>query len=107
MNRTLLLWLVILTGPVIWFIDLEANFAVAAWVCQWQSRLVLAVLSAASLVIVAASAVIAWREWHQLRAPAAGPRPRAMAIGGMTLSAVFFVVIVAQAVPTLLLDGCQ
>jgi hypothetical protein len=112
MNRRLLLWLLILTGPIIWFANLEANFAVAGWVCAWRSRLVLAVISAVALAVVAASGLVAWREHYGLQrqadAPVTGsPALRVMAIGGAILSAMFFVVILAQVVPTIFLDGCQ
>ena len=106
MKRTLVLWLVLLAGPTIWFINLEASFAVAGWVCQWQSRLVLALLSVASLLIVAASGLLAWRQWRDVDG-AVGSHPRALATGGAVLSALSFIVIVAQTIPTVLLDGCQ
>lgn len=106
MKRTLVLWLVLLIAPLIWFINLEASFAAAGWVCQWRSRLVLALLSAASLLAVAAAGLFSWRQWHEIEA-GGGAHGRVLATGGAALSALFFIVIAAQAIPTLLLDACQ
>ena len=111
MNRDLSLWLTILTGPVIWFISLEAGFAVTPVACERQAGFVLEVIVAAALAITAASGLVAWREWRLLTAradePAAGTRSRALAVGGMVLSALFFVAISAQGIATVLLDPCQ
>jgi hypothetical protein len=112
MNRDLLLWMGILTGPIIWFINLETGFALAPWLCPWHSKFSPNLVSLIALLIVAGSGMIGWRQWNQIQTRSAGEgapeaRPRAMAIGGMVLSGMFFLAIVAQALPQLLLDGCQ
>ena len=111
MNRDLSLWLAILTGPVIWFISLETGFALTPVACVRQAGFVLQVVVVVALAITAASGLVAWREWRLLRAtadePAAGTRSRAMAVGGMVLSALFFVATFAQGIATVLLDPCQ
>ena len=106
MNRALGLWLLVLIAPVIWFINLEANFAMAGWVCQWRSRLVLALISAASLVVVAVTGLLAWRRAYSSD-PLVLRTSVVLLTGGVVLSSLFFIVILAQAVPTLFLDGCQ
>lgn len=112
MKRDFLLWLTILSGPAVWFINMEASFALAPWVCQWQSSLVPALTASIALAIVAASGLLARYEWQRLEVPTgdpqpAEPRPRAMALGGMLLSGLFFIVILAQTIPTIELGLCQ
>lgn len=112
MKRDFLLWLSILAGPAVWFLNMEASFALAPWVCQWQSNLVPGLTAAIALAIVATSGLLARYEWQRLEVPSgdpqpAEPRPRAMALGGMLLSGLFFIVIVAQTIPTLQLGLCQ
>ncbi len=112
MRREVLLWLAILMGPAMWFASMETNFVLAPWVCQWKSRLVPNLISAAAIAIVALFGLLAHHEWREAgagTADAASPasRPRAMAIGGMVLSGLFVVVIFAQAIPDLFMDACQ
>jgi len=105
MNRTLGFWILVLIAPVMWFINLEANFAVGAWVCQWRSRLVPALIAVASLAVAGATGWFAW--W---RAYSSNPPARTglvLLTGGAVLSSLFFIVILAQTVPILFLDGCQ
>lgn len=105
MNRVLGLWLLALTAPVVWFIDLEADFAVAGWTCAWRSRLALALISAASLAVVAGTGLVARR--RQSYSSGAAQSSLALLTGGLVLSLLFFIVILAQIVPTIFLDGCQ
>lgn len=112
MKRDFLLWLTILVGPAVRFLNMEASFALAPWVCQWQSSFVPGLTAAVALAIVAAAGLLARYEWQRLEVPSgdpqpAEPRPRAMALGGMLLSGLFFIVILAQTVPTLDLGLCQ
>ncbi len=112
MNRDLLLWLAILAGPVMWFLDLEADFALAPWLCGWHSRFSVGLVSAAAVAVVAGFGLAAWHEWRHLRSgpadtQAAEARPRVLAIGALVLSTLFVIVIAAQAIPNMVLDGCQ
>ncbi len=112
MKRDFLLWLTSLAGPAVWFLNMEASFALAPWVCRWQSGFIPGLTAASALAIVAASGLLARYEWQRLEVPSgepqpAEPRPRAMALGGMILSALFFIVILAQTIPTLELGLCQ
>ena len=112
MKRDFLLWLTILAGPAAWFLNMEASFALVPLVCQWHSGFVPGLTAAIALAIVAASGLLARYEWQRLEVHSgdpqpAEPRPRAMALGGMLLSGLFFVVILAQTIPTLELELCQ
>jgi hypothetical protein len=113
LNRDLALWIGVLAGPVIWLCSFEANFALAPWACTFQAKLALYCVSIAALFLTAASCLLAWRTWNEIGREWAGPGPgpvprsRIMAIGGVFLSAGFFIVILAQAIPELILGACE
>ena len=112
-TRDLILWCTILAGPVVWLCSFEANFAWAPWACTFQSKLALYVVTLLTLGIEALSTVLAWRQWRSLGAllvndgAGALPRARIMAVSGIVLSAGFFIVNVAQAIPEVVLGACE
>jgi hypothetical protein len=98
------LWIGLLTGPLVWFFHMEANFALVEWACP-NHDWILHVVSAVSLLLVAIAGLIAGREWRE---PPGVPRSgQYMAVLGMVLSAGFFLVILAQEIPTWVLTPCQ
>ncbi|MBV8809837.1 MAG: hypothetical protein JO033_14275 [Acidobacteriaceae bacterium] len=113
MSRDAALWTGVLAGPIIWLFSFEANYALAPWACIFQAKLALYIVSIVALALAAASGLLAWRQWKQLGQEWPGdgggalPRSRIMAIGGVLLSAMFFLVILAQAIPEVILGACQ
>lgn len=113
MSRGVQLWLAVLTGPLVWFASLLANFALTPQVCEGGGTAMLFGVMAVSLVLTASAGLLAWRLWRRtgVELPgesggAAGYR-RTMGLAGVLLSAMFFLVILAQSVPTFLLRGCE
>jgi hypothetical protein len=113
MSRDLALWTGILASPFVWLLSFEAKFALAPWACIFQAKLALYIVSLAALIISAASGLLAWRQWKDLGAEWPGEqggvlaRSRVMAISGVLLSTMFCLVIIAQAIPELILEACQ
>ena len=112
MKQTLILWCVILAGPIVWLISFEAIFALAPWACIFQNKLALYLISLVALVLAAVSGFVAFREWKTLRKEAAPiddslPRSQSMALGGILMSGMFFLVILAQAIPAVVLSACE
>lgn len=113
MNRDTALWTPILAAPTVWFVCMEANFALAPWACAFQWKFVMYIVSAVGLAITAALALMAYTEWKSvgLRAPGdqggVVARSQIMALLGMLISAVAFLVTLAQLVPQLILGACQ
>jgi hypothetical protein len=112
-NRDLALWIGVLAGPVFWLCSFEAKFAWAPWACTFQTKLALYLVSLLALLLTAAAGVLAWRQWKELGKESPGEaggalaRSRFMAIGGIVFSASFCMVIVAQAIPELMLGACE
>jgi hypothetical protein len=113
MKRDLALWTGILAGPTVWLFSFEANFALAPWACDFANKLALFLVTIVALILVAGSGWLAWREWNAVGKIWPGEeggalgRERVMAGCGLLMSAMFFIVIVAQAVPNVMLGACD
>ncbi len=113
MARDFALWTGLLAGPIVWLISFEANFALAPWACVTQGKAALYAVSIGALVLSGGSGLLAWREWGDLGKQPPGdsegtlPRSRIMALGGVLSSALFFLVILAQAIPEVMLKACD
>ena len=113
MSRDLALWTGILLGPIVWLMSFEANFALVPWACIWQAKLTLYLVSLLALILSGAAGLLAWRQWTELGReadPRGGDtlsRSRIMAFGGVILSTLSCLIIIAQAIPELILEACQ
>jgi hypothetical protein len=113
MTRDLALWTGILAGPIVWLVSFEATFALVPWACLFQAKLALYIVRILALALAAGSGLLAWRQWSELgrEQPGEGagalPRSCVMALGGVLLSSLFFIVILAQAIPELILRPCE
>jgi hypothetical protein len=85
-------------APVAWFASLEANFALAPLACSGHGTSVLLLVSVVALGLAVASGLLAWtqRTFH-----------KRLAISGAVVSALFGIVIIAQAIPNMMLGGCE
>ncbi len=111
MKRDLALWSALLIPPSAWFVNLLANFALAPFACGYHWWAVLHVISAVCVLIAAGCVVLAWRQWQEVgrEAPSEGSgaaRARIMAIGGMALSSMFVLVILAMWLVQAILGAC-
>jgi hypothetical protein len=88
----------LILAPLAWFASFGANFALAPLACSGHGKSILLLVSAAALVLALASGLLAWtqRTLHQR-----------LAVSGAVISALFCIVIVAQAIPNLMLGGCE
>jgi hypothetical protein len=95
-------WLGIVGPPTIWLVTFEAKYALAGNVSGSRGHLALVVIGFVGLLLIAACAVVSWREWRIADVSPmdrfAGVVQRARFLGavGMLLSAVFGLVLVAQ-----------
>jgi hypothetical protein len=106
MNSASLIRVAVLSSPVIWF---ASQFALAPLTCQWQSNEILWMVTGAGLILELISGWAAWTAWQFRPAngmPDTPAMPRWLSLSGMVLSGSFFLVIVAQAIPSLMLGGC-
>ena len=112
-KRNLILWTTLLAGPLFWLVSFQAKYSWLTWTCASQSKLALLVFALIALALTAGAGLLAWREWKVIgvRAPgeAADPvaRSRFMALGAVVLNAGFFLTVLSQVIPDLLLGPCQ
>lgn len=113
MKRHWILWFAVLTGPITWLAAFAAVFFLSGWTCPWRSKLPLYLISSAALIITSLGATLAYSQWRSVGKDWPGEaggeiaRARAMAIAGLALNLMFFLVVVAQAIPQILLVGCE
>ena len=113
-RENLLLWVGFLGTAIIWFIQLEANYALVPWVCSTGNKWVLHVSSFVFLVCGAVPGWIAWTCWSAAeqgkgsdRVSTGGGLRRFMALTGMLMTGLFLFLILAQAIPNFFIDPCR
>jgi hypothetical protein len=97
------LWVWILVSPAVWFFSLETNYALASLACAGGGKTILYAVTACSLGVTAAAAAVCGNQLRLLQPS----RKRAMALAGAALGSFFFFVILAQAIPNVMLAGCE
>jgi hypothetical protein len=77
---------------------MEANFALAPLACAGDGKSMLLLVSAVALALAVGSGFMAWsqRDFH-----------RRLAIAGTVISSFCCLVIIAQAIPNVILGGCE
>jgi len=102
------LWSGIMAGPAAWAVGLELRYALVPWACRTGEQWVLTAISALMLLVAAAGFFLSWRGWQAGEGDDSRPtRVRFMAVGGMLLSAAFFLTIIAGTIPDFFLRPCD
>lgn len=108
-----LLWAGIFAGPLVWFADLEANFALAPLACAGRGKTMLYLVSGASLLFLVLTGFFFWAQWYLADNDSQGQvapfdaRIRSLSLAGMGLSWLSALVILAQTIPNLMMTGCE
>jgi hypothetical protein len=105
-------WLAVFAGPVAWFVEQQASYALVPWSCGRGATLALHLVTLAALALVAAGGVLAWRDWSASRTAeedAAEPRGRAhfVALLGLMMCALFALVVLVHGAASFWFDPCQ
>jgi hypothetical protein len=106
------LWLAVLGSAVIWFIQMQTSYSLVTWACSVQRNWPLHVVSLLFLILAAVPGVVAWQQWRtdarddRERRSAGAGRRRFMAMLGLMLTALFVLLIVAQAIPSFFFNPC-
>jgi len=105
------LWIGLLP-PLGWFVYLLVNYMLVPQACAAGTVLPLYIATVVALLTAAGAGVVAWRIWQQVEpewpdeAGGVIPRSRFLAVLGLLSSGLFFLVILAQGIPTLILHPC-
>lgn len=107
-------WMGVLAGPVAWGLHMQTNLSLVPWACKNGGLLMLHVVTVLALVVTAFGAFAAWRGWQEGAAEEVETdggsrisRARFMGALGLLVSAMFFLVIIAQAIPSFMFHPCQ
>ncbi|MCL4403118.1 MAG: hypothetical protein M1436_10740 [Acidobacteria bacterium] len=89
------------------------NYIFVNWACNAAGMLPVYLLTAGALIVAALGTWTSWRNWKSAGAEQTfelgGPigRSRFIAFVGMMFSGLFFIGILAMAVPTWIMDACH
>ena len=107
------LWIGILVAPVAFLLNLEVGYALVPTACSSGNELLTHLVHLAALALAVFGGVTAWRCWKGTGeiwpGGDGGPvaRSRFMAGLGWLTSALYALVILAQWIPSFVLDPCQ
>ena len=99
--------------PLAFLLNLQINYALVLWACASGHEFVLHLVSMGTLLLAAGGGLIAWREWRRggRRWPGqqegGPPRNPFVPVMGILMSAMFFLVILAQWLPNFVLSPCE
>src|SRR5688572_29373122 len=100
------LWAGVIGAPLVWAADLQVRYALVPWACRTGHHGVLHALSLLFLAAAGVAVLLCWRDWRASGAvvPASTDgglvaRTRFLAALGLMTSALFLLVIVAEALP--------
>ena len=111
-RENLLLWVAVLGSAVVWFIQMQTGYAMVTWACAAGKTWPLHLVGVLFLILAAIPGFIGWKIWSAAavtateRKSAGAGRRRFMALLGIMLTILFFLLIVAQIIPGFFVDPC-
>lgn len=103
-------WTGVLAGPVAWGLHMQVNYSLVPWVCKNGGEVFIHLVTIVALLITAVGALAAWRGWQAGRedeSEGEASRSHFMSALGLLNSGMFFVVIIAQEIPSFFFHPCQ
>lgn len=102
-----------LLAPIGWFFSLLVSYMLVPRVCVTGSSMLLPLITVVALLFAVSTGGFFWRSWRaagQARPDETGgiiSRSRFLAVLSMFSSGLFFLVILAQGIPTVMVPPCQ
>jgi ABC-type Fe3+-siderophore transport system permease subunit len=99
-------------SPAAWFLNLEADFALAPQACVGPGKTALYLITLAAFVLAALAGAFSLFQFR-VASHATNPvdedfkRRYGLAVAGMGLSALCIALLIAQSIPTLMFTGCE
>ena len=107
MKPEVMAWSGIFTGPLAWFLNLEANFALAPLACTSGAKLPLYLVSGVAVALTLLAGSMSFTRWQTPEPRGVQSLDRTVAFAGVWVSGLSLLVIIAQVIPILLLSGCE
>ncbi|MGQ7261235.1 hypothetical protein [Vreelandella sp. V005] len=111
-RQTLPLWASWVLGPIAWALHLLGSYMLVPWVCETGHHWALHISTLLTLVVSLLGVWLAWRQWGKAGRHWPGgshrrtSRLRFMAVGGIILSALSALLIMAEGIPNFYLGAC-
>ena len=111
--RSVLLWIVVLASPLAWFLYFSNAFFFTPLSCGHGGKTAAWIGAVLAIVVIVAAGASAWK---YLQTPSTEPDPahpryssnrRVMAWGGIGMSGLFLLVMLAQLIPNIMIGGCE
>lgn len=106
-------WLGLLTGPIIFLINLQANFTMVSWVCATHNYWAFHLAHAMSIALVSWSILLSWRAYARTGQGVPGEegdaadRERFVSVMGLIVGSFSILSLIAHWIPNFLLGACQ
>lgn len=106
-NAVILLWIAFLVPGLIWFVQLNASYLVAAYACSQDQMWMLHLFFIAGSALAGAGVWAAWWSWRFYRNEMKNRQgKRFLALLALTLDVLFVLSILANELPNILLEPC-
>lgn len=103
----------VLVPPLAWLLDLQVSYATVKWACAADARWVLLTVPLGSVALVGLASWWSWSSWTSLRQGAAlegkrmDDRNHFLSLAGLSMSAVFLLLILTSYAPRYFLSPCE
>ena len=105
-------WTALFAGPIAWFADQQASYALVPWACAGGPRVAIHAANLVALAVVLVGATLGFRDWRragevsdELDRPSG--HARFLGLLGLMLCLFFALPIALQGVAGFILDPCQ
>jgi len=112
-NGNFSLWIGLLLPPITWASQMQFNYWLVRGACARGSNAALFAVTLISLLLVILAAFSSFLGWQRVREKWPGSfgdrvtRDRFMAVMGLLMAGIFFVVVVAQGIAAIIFHPCQ
>lgn len=104
------LWIAVLGSACVWFVQLQTSYSLVIWACANNAQWSLHVASLLFVLVAAVPGWFGWQHWAKTRnterVSAGHGRRNFMALLGLLLTALFVLLIIAQAIPSFFINSC-
>ena len=100
-------------GPAAWALNLEINYSLVKWACRSSTPQVLPLMSGAALALAMFGLIVSWRAFAELRSRAnlkggrVSDRSYFLSVTGISMSAVFALLILTSGALHFIVGPCE
>jgi len=106
-------WLGLVTGPLVFLINLQVNLTMVSWVCATHNYWPIHLAHIVSIAVVAWTGLLSYRAYLRTgdgvpsEGGSARDRERFLSVSGMLISSFSILSLIAHWIPNFILSACQ